>query len=208
MGGSQGAGALNTLVIESLRAISGRAPDLQWLHLAGVRDADKVGQAYAGQKLKAAVHPFLGEMELALGAATVAVSRAGASSLAELAAMRVPAILVPFPAATDNHQFYNARAFDETGAARLLEQKNATPETLTQSLLALLENATSRAQMQTALSRWHAPDAAERIAENMLRTIESCNAVDESGERARPRTQGPAPQRNHFVEPNQNSIAA
>jgi UDP-N-acetylglucosamine--N-acetylmuramyl-(pentapeptide) pyrophosphoryl-undecaprenol N-acetylglucosamine transferase len=208
VGGSQGAGALNTLVIESLRPISCRAPGLQWLHLTGVSDAEKVRQAYAGQKLKAAVHPFLGEMELALGAATVAVSRAGASSLAELAAMRVPAVLIPFPAATDNHQFYNARAFDQAGAARLLEQKNATPETLAQLLLDLLENAASRAQMQTALSRWHAPDAAERIAENILRTIESCKVVDESGENARPRAQGSASQRNHVVEPNQNSIAA
>ena len=208
MGGSQGASAINKLVIESLRAISSRAPELQWLHLTGVSNADKVGQAYAEQKMKAAVHPFLSEMELALGAATVAISRAGASSLAELAAMRLPAVLIPFPAATDNHQFYNARAFDQTGAACLLEQKNATPETLTQSLLDLLENAIPRAQMQTALSRWHAPDAAERIAENILTTIESCKVVDESGEHARPRAQGPASHRNHFVEPNQNSIVA
>ena len=92
-------------------------------------DAEKVTQAYAALKLKAVVHPFFAEMELALGAATAAVCRAGASSLAELAAMRVPAVLVPYPAATDNHQFHNARAFEATGAARLLEQKTATPET-------------------------------------------------------------------------------
>ncbi len=60
-------------------------------------------------------------MHLALGAASAAISRAGASSLAELAAMRVPAVLVPYPAATDNHQYYNALAFEKTGAACLLE---------------------------------------------------------------------------------------
>ena len=90
------------------------------------------------------VHPFFAEMHLALGAATVAVSRAGASSLAELAAMRVPSVLIPFPAATDNHQFFNARAFEETGAARLLEQKNATPESLASLVSELMADAPAR----------------------------------------------------------------
>ena len=67
-------------------------------------------------------------MDLALGAATISVSRSGASSLAEIAAMRLPSLLVPFPAAADNHQFFNALAFEKTGAAKLLEQKNSTPE--------------------------------------------------------------------------------
>jgi hypothetical protein len=107
-------------------------------------------------------------MEVALGAATVAVSRAGASSLAELAAMRVPAVLVPYPAATDNHQFHNARAFEATGAARLLEQQSATPETLVQLLLDLVEKPAVRGKIQTALAQWHAPHAAEQIAEAML----------------------------------------
>ena len=67
-------------------------------------------------------------MEIALAGATMAISRAGASSLAELAAMRVPAILVPYPTATDNHQYFNARALVDVGAAVLLEQKSATAE--------------------------------------------------------------------------------
>ena len=103
-----------------------------------------------------------------MGAATVAVSRAGASSLAELAAMRVPAVLVPYPAATDNHQFHNARAFEATGAARLLEQQSATPETLVQLLLDVVEKPAVHEKMQDALAQWHAPHAAEQIAEAML----------------------------------------
>jgi UDP-N-acetylglucosamine--N-acetylmuramyl-(pentapeptide) pyrophosphoryl-undecaprenol N-acetylglucosamine transferase len=110
-------------------------------------------------------------MELALGAATLAVSRAGASSLAELAAMRVPAVLVPYPAATDNHQFYNARAFEETGAARLLEQNGATPETFGRLILELVGNTAARERMQAALAKWHTPRAAEQIAELILSAI-------------------------------------
>jgi len=108
---------------------------------------------------------------MVLGAATIAISRAGASSLAEIAAVRLPAVLVPFPTAADNHQFYNAQAFEATGAARLLEQKNATPEKLAALLCELLEGPAARAKMQAALAQWHAPKAAEQIAEIMLAAI-------------------------------------
>jgi len=168
MGGSQGASGINELVLQSLPLLASRAPNWQWCHLTGPGDAARVRQAYAALKLRAVVHPFFAKMELALGAATMAVSRAGASSLAELAAMRVPAILVPYPAATDNHQFHNARAFEASGAARLLEQRSATPETLVQLLLEVVEKPAVHEKMQTALAQWHAPYAAEQIAEAML----------------------------------------
>ena len=87
------------------------------------------------------------------------------------AAMRLPAVLVPYPAATDNHQFHNARAFEETGAACLLEQRNATPDALGGLVLGLIENAASRGKMQAALAQWHAPRAAEHIADEMLRAV-------------------------------------
>ena len=99
------------------------------------------------------------------------VSRAGASSLAEIAAMRIPSVLVPFPHAADNHQFYNANAFQENGAARLLEQKEATPERIVGLLLELVEDAPAREKIQAALVHWHAPRAAEQIAEMILQAI-------------------------------------
>ena len=171
MGGSQGASAINELILQMLPRLADRAPELQLLHLAGSKDVEKVSHACAAHKLKAVVLPFLAEMELALGAATVAVNRAGASSLAELAAMRVPPVLIPLPTAADNHQFYNARAFEETGAARLLEQGLATPEKLMRLILELVENAATRARMQTALEVWHSPRAAEQIAESIVAAI-------------------------------------
>jgi len=110
-------------------------------------------------------------MDLALGAATVSVSRSGASSLAEIAAMRLPSLLVPYPTAADNHQFINARAFEKTGAAKLLEQKNSTPEKVAALLRELVEDSTLREKMQSALVQWHAPTAAGQIAENILQAI-------------------------------------
>ena len=142
---------------------------------------------------KASVKPFLADMDLALGAATAAVSRAGASSLAEIAAMRLPSLLVPYPAAADNHQFYNAQAFEATGAARLLEQKNATPDKVAALLRELVEDAAARAKIQSALAQWHAPKAAEQIADIMLAAIAcqpertskcSCGCAGKSGKQA------------------------
>jgi UDP-N-acetylglucosamine--N-acetylmuramyl-(pentapeptide) pyrophosphoryl-undecaprenol N-acetylglucosamine transferase len=171
MGGSQGASGINELVLKTLPLLVERVPQLQLIHLTGPGDFEKVRQTCASLNLKSTIHPFFSEMEIALGAATVCISRSGASSLAELAAMRVPSVLIPFPAATDNHQFYNARAFEDTGAARLLEQKSATPETLARMVLDLIENSGAREKMQNSLANWHKPDAAENIAGIILQTI-------------------------------------
>ncbi len=171
MGGSQGASGINEMILTTLPVLARHALQWQWLHLSGPQDADKVRQAYKKLGLTAIVHPFLAEMDLALGAATACVSRAGASSLAELAAVRLPALLVPFPTATDNHQFYNARAFEETGAAQLLEQRAATPEKVSGRLRELVEDVATRDEMKAALARWHAPKAAERIAELILKAV-------------------------------------
>jgi UDP-N-acetylglucosamine--N-acetylmuramyl-(pentapeptide) pyrophosphoryl-undecaprenol N-acetylglucosamine transferase len=169
VGGSQGASGLNEMVLSALPLLAGK--NWQWLHLTGPKDFEKVKAAYAAQGIRAVVRPFLAEMELALGAATVAVSRAGASSLAELAALQLPALLVPFPAAADNHQFFNAQIFETSGAAWLLEQKNSTSDKVAVTLARLIEDAPLRLAMQSALSQWHAPQSAELIADHILRVV-------------------------------------
>jgi len=171
MGGSQGATGINDLILAALPQLASRGAHWQWLHLTGPRDFDKVRSSYAKLGVRASVHPFLLEMDQALAAATVAVNRSGASSLAEFAALRVPSVLVPFPHAADDHQLHNARAFAETGAAYLLEQKNATPEKVVQLIGELVEGPIAREKMQTALATWHVPQAAARIAEIILAAI-------------------------------------
>jgi UDP-N-acetylglucosamine--N-acetylmuramyl-(pentapeptide) pyrophosphoryl-undecaprenol N-acetylglucosamine transferase len=188
-GGSQGATGLNDLVLAALTDLAARHPDLQFLHLTGPNDADKARAAYAQlqtpnakRQTRFLVQPFLTEMELALGAATVVVSRAGASSLAELAAMRVPAVLVPLPTSADDHQFHNARAFADTGAARMLNQRTTSHAQFAALVADLLTNAAARAQMQAALAQWHQPTAAADIAERILRTCGLPIAVNEPAE--------------------------
>ena len=169
VGGSQGAHGLNELVLSALPLLV--KENWQFLHLTGSNDFEKVSAAYAALGIPAVVKTFLAEMEIALGAATAAVSRAGASSLAEMAAMRLPSLLVPLPSAADNHQFFNALAFEQTGAAQLLKQNDGTPIKVAAILRELVENLPERAQMKTALAQWHAPDSARQIAQSMLNRL-------------------------------------
>lgn len=167
-GGSQGATGLNNLVLAAFPELSSRHSDLQFLHLTGAGDVEKARNAYGQIKARALVQPFLTEMELALGAASLVISRAGASSLAELAAMRVPSVLVPLPTSADDHQLHNARAFTDTGAARRLNQRTTSPAQFTALVSGLLADDGARARMQAALARWHQPTAAADIAERIL----------------------------------------
>jgi len=219
MGGSQGASGINEIMLATLPHLQERGQlasqfrpvvehahklsALQFIHLTGTNDFEKVKAAYADRGIKAVVQPFLAEMDLAMGATTVAVSRAGASSLAEIAAVRLPSLLIPFPAAADNHQFHNARAFETAGAARLLEQKDATPEGVATLLRELVENETARASMQTALARRHAPRAAEEIAENILSACWSSSFSLPKENRLKPGIQLP-----RAGEPKQEHISA
>jgi UDP-N-acetylglucosamine:LPS N-acetylglucosamine transferase len=128
MGGSQGAGKINDLALARGPQLRKAVPDLQFMHLTGARDLEKVRAGYQAHNVPALVRAFFDEMGTALAAADVAVSRAGASSLAELAARQLPAVLIPYPTAADNHQHFNARAFVQSGAARMLQQDTATPD--------------------------------------------------------------------------------
>ena len=168
VGGSQGARGLNDLILSALPLL--QSQNWQWLHLTGASDFEKVKSVYAAQKITAVIKPFFAEMELALAAATVAISRSGASSLAEMAAMRLPTALVPLPTSADNHQMTNALAFEKTGAAKLLLQ-NSSPEKVVAWLTELQTHAEQQTSMQAALAQWHAPQAAEFIAEKMLSAV-------------------------------------
>jgi UDP-N-acetylglucosamine--N-acetylmuramyl-(pentapeptide) pyrophosphoryl-undecaprenol N-acetylglucosamine transferase len=169
MGGSQGARKINEWVVRVAPQLRQALPNLQFVHLTGHQDLETVRARYKELNIPAMVHAFWSEMGTALAAADVAVSRAGASSLAELAARQLPAVLIPYPTAADNHQFYNARAFVQSGAARMLAQDGAPPGDLAHEILELIRNPLQRSAMRNALADWNAPAAAGDIAERILR---------------------------------------
>jgi len=168
MGGSQGAAKINELVLASVPKLRQMLPTLQFVHVTGQRDLARTQSAYAAQNCPAVVRGFLTQMGEALAAADAAVSRAGASSLAELAARQVPSILIAYPLAAGNHQYYNARAFVQSGAARAVSQQSATPELLAREIAELIGSPRARAGMQRALAGWHGRDAAGALAERIL----------------------------------------
>jgi UDP-N-acetylglucosamine--N-acetylmuramyl-(pentapeptide) pyrophosphoryl-undecaprenol N-acetylglucosamine transferase len=172
-GGSQGASAINELVLRALPVLESALPELQIIHLCGAAHFERVNEAYRSRGKRVLLRPFLTEMELALGAATVVVSRAGGSSLAELAAVQVPAILIPYPFAADDHQRANAKQYVEAGAAVVFEQGAATGQELADQVIRLIQDDALRARMCQALSAWQAPQAAEIIADRMLQWVKT-----------------------------------
>jgi UDP-N-acetylglucosamine--N-acetylmuramyl-(pentapeptide) pyrophosphoryl-undecaprenol N-acetylglucosamine transferase len=173
MGGSQGAAAVNKAVLGAVPLLIEKIPGVQFLHLTGAATHEGISAAYKPLTSRAKVLPFLTEMDLALGAASVCVSRAGASSLAEIAAMEVPSILIPYPSAADDHQYHNARAFAQAGAARLMIQSQLRADQLAQSICEIVTDGYVVEQMRGELRKWHYPDAADQIAATLLRGPEA-----------------------------------
>lgn len=164
-GGSQGAHGVNReappALCQAARRAAGR---LGVLHLAGSSDEFAVRAAYAGAPVTAVVLPYLERMELAYAAADLAVCRAGASTLAELCARRLPAVLVPFPHAAHNHQELNARIFERAGACAVLLEREL-PSRLGATLADLLFSQDDRrARMAAAYASLGLPPAGAAAA--------------------------------------------
>ncbi|MFO7588405.1 MAG: glycosyltransferase, partial [Gemmatimonadota bacterium] len=127
--------------------------------------------------------PYVDELGARLGGVTLAVSRAGAMFCSELAAAGVPAVLVPFPAAAGDHQRHNAAALEAAGAARMLEEGAVAAGELWRAVLELLGEERRLASMASAMRARGRPDAAERIAREVLEL-----AAATGSEPPRPRT--------------------
>lgn len=167
LGGSQGAEALNRLILDGgAQALAERVPRLEVLHIAGAGD-DRVaalGDAYAGAGVPAHVIPFSDRMELAYSAADVALTRAGAGTLAELMVCGVPAVLVPYPH-QDGHQECNARWMDEHGAAAC--ETESDPARIRDRLIDLLTERTRRDDMASRARRLARPAAADEVVRRL-----------------------------------------
>ena len=170
MGGSQGASGINELMLQAAPLLAKEAPRLQCFHLTGTADTLRVKEAYAAAKIRAVVHPFYGEMEIVLGAASAAISRAGASSLAELAALRVPSVLIPYPTATDDHQLHNARAYADPAPLFLWNNRKRLRRTLANFAEPDRTRGSTRNDAERA-GKVACSNAARHMAETMLEQI-------------------------------------
>lgn len=170
-GGSRGARAINTLVSAMVQEKTIREMPVQFVHQTGVDDYDSVRAAYESAGLPAEVRPYFHEMGLAYSVADMAISRAGAVALSELQVAGLPAILIPFPFAADNHQMRNARALEATGAAVVCDQHELTAERLAGTLGELLHDEIRLRTMQAAARRGARPNAAAHIVDDVERIV-------------------------------------
>ena len=176
LGGSGGARALNENAPRAIYKIRHLLHGWRIVHQSGQSGRESTQTLYAKLDLAATVVPFLSDMPAVLGATDLAVCRAGGTSLAELAAAGVPAVLVPYPHATDDHQAANARLFSAAGGCITIDQREpAGPldDQLADMLCFLLANDGLRRQMSAAMRAMARPHAAEDVAELIWSIVSS-----------------------------------
>lgn len=168
VGGSQGAHAINVAMVEAAARLAATGVRLAIAHQAGESDVEWVRPAYQRIGIEARVEAFFFEIDGEMKAADLVICRAGATTLAELAACGRPAILVPLPTATDDHQRKNAEVFERAGAAIAIDERDLTGERLAVAIAELVGSHTDRRQrMSDAVRRLARPGAAERVADRV-----------------------------------------
>jgi UDP-N-acetylglucosamine--N-acetylmuramyl-(pentapeptide) pyrophosphoryl-undecaprenol N-acetylglucosamine transferase len=164
IGGSQGARILSDAVPAAIAAL----PDairrfVRVSHQARPEDMDRVRSAYAQSGIKADVQPFFTDIPERMAEAQLVISRSGASSVADISVIGRPAILIPFAAATADHQTANARGLFDAGAAILMPESQVSADSLSAQIELILSNAQGAAQMAAAALSCGLPDATERL---------------------------------------------
>ncbi len=171
IGGSQGARVMSDAVPPAIAALPSEIlGQLRVAHQARPEDLERVATYYAERGIFAEVEPFFQDVPRRMAEAQLVISRAGASSVADISVIGRPAVLIPFAAATEDHQTANAQALvDEGGAIRIPEHK-ATPEVLTEQIRSVLANPQGADQMARAALGCGKPDAANDLA-NMVQAL-------------------------------------
>ena len=164
IGGSQGARILSDTVPAAIAALPGAVrAHLRVAHQARPEDLDRVAAAYAGAGIDAEVQPFFNDVPRRLSECQLVISRAGASSVADISVIGRPAILIPYAAAAGDHQSANARGLAQAGGAIVIPESQLDPETLRAQIGLVLDNPEGAAQMAQAALGYGMPDATDRL---------------------------------------------
>ncbi len=164
LGGSQGARALNNSVPAAL-ALLARTRAIAVRHQSGAHDLTTTQDNYRVHQLCADVVPFIADMADAYRWADLVICRAGAMTIAEISVAGVPSILVPFPYAVDDHQTANARYLVSNGAAKLLPEADATPESICAAVRELAQEANGLSTMAQRARACAFPRATDEVAQ-------------------------------------------
>lgn len=164
-GGSAGARSINRAMVDALNYLYDLKDKIQFLHQTGQRDYENVRDAYRKVGFRGTIAPFIYQMGEAYAVADIVISRAGATTLAELTALGKPAILIPYPYAAGNHQEINAKKLVDIGAAKMILDREMKGEILAKMIRNLYENEKLRVEMQNNSKSVGRPEASEKIVD-------------------------------------------
>ena len=165
-GGSQGARAINTAMAESLKGLSKFNETLTITHQTGEADFDRIREAYTRSAFaNADVRAFISNMPTEFGKADLIISRAGATTCAELAAAGKASIMIPLPTAADDHQRKNAEALEAAGVAKMILQRDLSGEKLAEEISRFVESPEIITEMERAAKAMGREDAVEKTAD-------------------------------------------
>lgn len=168
-GGSQGAKAINDVLSQAVQKESQWLHKSKLIHQTGVSDYSKIKEIYDQSVFDVEVYEYLFEMDQFYSWADIVIARSGASTIAELAAVGKPALLIPLPTSADDHQRKNAMVLARAGAAIMIEQKDLTVEKINEVLLDLQRNPHRMSDLAQQIKLLHKPFAAESIAKSLLK---------------------------------------
>ncbi|QDT89400.1 undecaprenyldiphospho-muramoylpentapeptide beta-N-acetylglucosaminyltransferase [Gimesia algae] len=180
LGGSQGAVSVNSAVIDMLKLSQDQLHEtIRIVHQAGEKDFSRVEKVYAGlvdviPGLKVTVQPFFDDLSDWYARANLVISRAGATTLAELACAGCPTILIPYPGSVNEHQLLNAQYFEQSGAAVVVEQSpdpQQTASLLKEAFFKLRFDEEQRNQMATSMRQLAFPEAARQVTDEIIALI-------------------------------------
>jgi len=175
-GGSQGASAMNELVINGIETLRPHCPDFQVIHITGQPQVvERFKQAYDSLQIRACVKAFETNMPIAYQAASLAICRAGAATISELIAFSTPSILIPFPFAADDHQVKNAQFVQqEVKGGVCIQEKGLTKEVLAMEIYSLLDASQSRLeQMKQSLNAYRWRHHREQLCALVCKTLKN-----------------------------------
>ena len=170
LGGSQGAHAINRAVVEALDHLKEPAR-MRFIHQTGPRDASWVASAYERHRMEATVEPFFQDMATIYRSATMVICRAGATTIAELTALGKPAIFIPFPFATNNHQELNARYVADSGGGEVVLERDLNGELLAERIDHYVSNPKALQGMSVGVEALGRRNAAELIVDECRRLV-------------------------------------
>ncbi len=175
-GGSSGAKSINMAIVNALNNMYDLKDKIQFLHQTGIRDYENIREAYRKTGFKGTITPFIYQMGEAYAVADIVISRAGATTLAELTALGKPAILIPYPYAAGQHQELNARKLLEMGAAKMIRDSELKGESLANSIREMYTNETMRAEMQRNSRAVGRPEACAKVVDIAMSLVKQSSA--------------------------------